>query len=238
MNERTITSEGQGGAANGAGAAQPFVVRDCALIAIATGRRVQNLRELRDALLNISPDSVYYHFWGGLLLPRFEEPEYNNDFAAWARHGLHDERLAERLGVIDPTEFTDVETLRHELVDVIEERMDETESLPSARIDRQFEFIRSQIVVFDTHKRIGHPRELAGSIRHMSVSSIFYHFIDARRRPPEGKDDFRAWLAGCDTEYADLCKRLAAVDPFFVTLAELREQLAAIFGEYFGEPGG
>ena len=50
---------------------EPFIVKDCALIAIATGIRAQNLRELRDRLRDIDLNCVYYHFWGGLLRPRF-----------------------------------------------------------------------------------------------------------------------------------------------------------------------
>jgi len=34
---------------------QPFAVKDCALIAIATGVQAYNLRELRDKLTNIHP---------------------------------------------------------------------------------------------------------------------------------------------------------------------------------------
>ena len=33
----------------------PFVIKDCALIALATGKRVQNLKELRDHLEVVSP---------------------------------------------------------------------------------------------------------------------------------------------------------------------------------------
>ena len=68
----------------------PFAIKDCALIAIATGERALTLKELHDTLLEIDHGSIYYHMWGGLLEPRFEEREFNNDFAAWARHGLHD----------------------------------------------------------------------------------------------------------------------------------------------------
>ena len=32
------------------------------------------------------------------------------------------------------------------------------------------------------------------AVPNMSVGSIFYHFIDARRRSPEMMDDFRTWL--------------------------------------------
>lgn len=44
---------------------EPFAVKDCALIAIGTGERAQNLRELRDRLLTTHPACIYHHFWGG-----------------------------------------------------------------------------------------------------------------------------------------------------------------------------
>jgi hypothetical protein len=206
-----------------------FALKDCALAAIATGRRAQNLRELRDHLLVVHPGSIYYHFWGSLLKPGFDDPEYNNDFAAWAAHALHDIWLAERLGIIDPAQYHDTEALRQELIDQIEERLDHTEFLTWAPRDRQFQFIRSQIVVFDTAKRIKRPHELAAIVPTLSVGSIFYHFIDARRRTPNGMDDFRAWLQTIDKgRYEEVCERLAGLDPYFVTLTELRDQLATI----------
>jgi len=211
----------------------PFIVKDCTLVSISTGKRAQNLREFLDKITTIHPGSIYYHFWGGLLRPRFGDPEYNNDFAAWARHGLHDSRLAERLGIIDPTGFKDIEDLRQEVIEVIEERLDETEFIPWSRVDEQFHFIRSHIVVFDTHKRIEHTKDLVRVIPSMSVGSIFYHFIDARRRCEEAKDDFRCWLIGLKEDYTVLCNELAKIDPFFLQLTELRERLSMVFRDYF-----
>lgn len=210
-----------------------FLVKDCALIALATGKKAQNLKELRDHLLTIHPGSVYYHFWGAMLEPRFEEREYNNDFAAWVRHCLHDDVLAERLSVIDPTEQADMEALRQEVVDIVEQRLDECELIGWSRWDEQFECIRSQIIIFDTQRRITSPPQFLEHVPYMSTSSIFYHFIDARRRTDSGIDDFRSWLQGFEDEYKDLCKLLADVDPYFVTLSELREQLVALFQQYF-----
>ncbi len=208
-------------------------MKDCALAAIATGMRAQNLRELRDNLLNVHPDSIYYHFWGGLLRPRFDDPEYHNDFAIWSRYGLHDAVLAERLGVIDPTDFADMESLRQELIEVIEERLDESDWVPWATSDNQFYFVRSQIVVFDTHLRLERPEHLARAVPRMSAGSVFLHFVDARRRTPGGVDDFRAWLDGCFEGYEDLCASLAKLNPFFSGLTELRTQLASVFSSYF-----
>jgi len=210
-----------------------FRIKDCALAALATGKSAQNLKELRDILVDIDASSIYYHFWGGLLRPRFDDPEYHNDFASWARHALHDGMLAEKLSAIDPVDFPDLEDLRKELIEVIEERLDESEVIPWCEPDAKFHFITSQIVVFDTRKVINKPYELVDAIPAMTRSSIFYHFIDARRRTPENIDDFRAWLKGFNGEYEFLCELLSTVDPFFPTLSELREQLSSIVKEYF-----
>lgn len=218
---------------NSSNGGRTFAFKDCALAAIATGRRAQNLRELRDQLVQVDADSVYYHFWGGRLRPQFDEPEYNNDFAAWSRHALHDHVMAERLSMIDPMEFNTLEELRAELVDMIEERLSEQECLPWAKADEQFSFIRSQIVVFDTHRSIRAPEQLAREIPESSTSSIFYHFIDARMRTREGRDDFSTWLEGFGDTHRQLIAALADVDPYFATLSELRSQLSSVVNNYF-----
>ena len=215
-----------------------FAIKDCALIAIATGQRAVNLKELRDILNSIDPDSIYYHFWGGLLQPRFEEREYNNDFAAWAWYGLHDATLAERLAVVDPSEFTELEDLRQELLGIIEERLDEQGQLSLLYASSRFEFICSQIVVFDTQKRAATPAEMAALLPTLSTGSIFYHFIDARRRLARHDDDFSFWLRGCGDEYQGYCMQLTAIDPYFGSLVQLKEQIAGIFREDFAEVSG
>jgi len=212
---------------------KPLKIKDCDLVAIATGQRAQNLKELRNNLLTCHPGCVYYHFWGGLIRPRFVDPEYNNDFAAWASHGIHDKKLAETLGVVDPTDYKDIENLRNQLIEIIEQRLDESEYLTWSHSDRQFNFIRSEIVVFDTKHIVKNPEELAELISRLSVTSIFYHFIDARRRSPKGEDDFRNWLISVNGEYRQLCNLISQVDPYFITLNELRTQLSQIFNSYF-----
>jgi hypothetical protein len=211
---------------------EDFVLKDCALIAIATGQRALTLRELRDLMLTVTPDSIYYHFWGGLLQPRFEEREYNNDFAAWAWYSLHDAFLAERLAVVDPTESTDLEELRQQILEIIEERLDEREALSWISSDVSFEFIRSQIVVFDTGKRAKTPEELTAILPDISPSSIFYHFIDSRRRLEHHRDDFSFWLSSFEEKYQELCDKLVAIDPYFDSLARLKARLVNLFETY------
>lgn len=214
----------------------PFFIKDCALVALATGRRARMLQEFRNEITQIDESSIYHHYWGGLLQARFEEREFNNDFAAWIRHGIHDAMLAERLAALDPTDFADLELLRHEIIELIDMRLDECESLLWMRATQQFEFIRSQIIVFDTERCLQQPAELASAIEQFSTSSIFYHFIDARRRTQHRCDDFSDWLAGFGTQFNGLRKHIAGIDPYFGSLAELRIQLAQLFQTYFQEP--
>jgi hypothetical protein len=210
----------------------PFAVKDCALIAIATGERANDLRELRDRLETTRPGCIYYHFWGGLLRSRFDDPEYQNDFAVWAYHGLRDRFLAERLALVDPTDFDDLEDLRRELIEIIEERLDENELVSWTSAHQPFQFIRSQIVVFDTGIRISNPKELKELIPQLTVGSVFYHFVDARRRTPNKIDDFSEWLIGFADNYDELFEQIASLDPYFKSLTELRAQLGDIFKEY------
>ncbi len=212
---------------------QPFHVRDCALVMMSTGCKAQNLREFRDCLLRVHEGSVYHHFWGRFLESHFDEPEYNNDFAAWVYHGLHEKDLAERLSVIDPTEFDDIESLRQEVVERIEDRLDQNEFISWARADEQFHFVRSQIVVFDTGIFLEDPSDLPNIVPEMSLGSIFYHFIDARKRTEDRSDDFSAWLVGWGDKYNDLRQEIMALDPYFSSLKELRWMLTERLENYF-----
>ncbi|NIS09216.1 MAG: hypothetical protein GWO07_10720 [Candidatus Dadabacteria bacterium] len=212
---------------------EPLKIKDCDLLAIATGQRAQNLKELRNNLLTCHPGCIYNHFWGVLVRPGFTDPEFNNDFAQWASHSIHDKKLAETLGILDPTDFMDIEDLRGEVIEIIEQRLDESEYLTWAHSDRQFNFVRAEIVVFDTNHTIKKPQHLPRVVSNLSVNSIFYHFIDARRRSAEGGDDIRAWLLTIDGEYKDLCNKLSQLDPYFVTLTELRNHITQIFKKYF-----
>lgn len=217
--------------------ASTFTVKDCALVTLATGRKVRLLQELRNRLEEIDTASLYHHLWGGLLASRFEEREYHNDFAAWVRHGIHDAVLAERLAVLDPTGFADLEALRQEVLEHIDNRLDEAEHLSWSRATLQFEFVCSQIVVFHTHRELERPEELAEVMPELSPSSVFYHFIDARRRTPDRRDDFSDWLSGYGEAYSELQSQLAGVDPYFGSLSELRDELSELFSDYFSGTG-
>lgn len=207
----------------------PFAVMDCSLMTQALGRSAQTLRELRDHIATVPLQSIAHHFYDALLRPAFDDPEYRNDFALWASRQLHDAQLAERLGVIDPLDYPDLRPVRQHMLEVIEDRLAELPYVPQVTRGREFHFLRSRFVVFDTGVRAETPASLGGWIDHLSTGSVFFHFIEARRRPPLRLDDFSAWLADWGPDYVHVRDCLAAVDFQHWSLTELRERVARCF---------
>lgn len=205
-----------------------FIIHDCALLSRTSGLPPAiNLRELRDRLATCGQDVLYHHFCETPLVPSFDNPDYRNDFAVWALLHLGDRVLAERLGIIDPYVSTDLEELRAQVLDVIDERLSEMTTLPSCPPGGEFFFTQAVTVVFDTGARITSPERLPEAIARMTNGAIYYHFLEARRRPPVGSDDFTAWLAGFPDQ-EPWCRALRSVDFAFFTLTELRGELVRV----------
>lgn len=212
-----------------------FYVKDCALATIATGIKAQNLSEFRDKLAVIHQGSIYYHFWRSLLHSTFEYRNYYNDFSYWAHYHLHDDFLAERLELVNPAEFASIEELRRGLLDIVDDRLDEQEMIPWARRGESFTFIRSKIVVFNTPYTLNVPHDMVNLISKLSRSSIFYHFIDARRRTPDSSDDFSNWLKSFGNEYENLITAFHQIDPYFIPLSDLQQKLLHSVTNFFLE---
>lgn len=211
----------------------PFLVKNCSLAAIATGERAGSLLEFRDKLAVVDEWCIYYHFWSGHMNPKFVHSQHHNDFASWAFHCLHDNILAERLSIIDPTECENLEALRQELLETIEKSLDDYEILLWTKKEDRFHFIRSMIIVFETHLKMEHPGNLTHVLPTLPPSSIFYHFIDARSRTPEKMDDFSAWLRMFGDQYDDLIGVIQAIDPYFLSLTQLKDELIGAVDHYF-----
>lgn len=211
----------------------PFAIQDCVLASVATGVKAQNARDFCEKISLVPLGCIFFHFWGGRLRSTVESWEFHNDFSYWASHCLHDDTLAERLEILDPTAYGNIEDLRSEIIEIFESRLDEIEHIPWVKQQEQFHFIHSKIVVFNTRFAVKHPNELVNIIPHLSTSSIFYHFIDARRRTPGNEDDFSAWLKGLPGDYGDLIFQLKKIDPFFISLSDLQAKLITVVMNHF-----
>jgi len=208
-----------------------FIIKDCVLAAIATGQKAGSLSEFRDKLAAIDLECVYYHFWGSRLRPQFIHPDYQNDFASWAFHGLHDQCLAEKLGILDPIEYPNLEDLRKEVLNVVDDHLETMQMIVWSQ-NRQFYFLTSKIIIFDTNQKFERPSDFKAHISLISNNSIFYHFIDAKRRVPEGKDDFSQWLGMFGDEYSQLIQEIQLIDFYFLSLPQIKEKLIELINTY------
>jgi hypothetical protein len=208
---------------------QAFNIKDCAILNIATGVRAKNLKELRDQLLTIHPESIHYHFWAKKLRPDFEGSEYNNDFASWAYGKLHDNKLAERLSLINPGMFSDTKELRKKLIEVIELSLEEDELTQNTKEGEQFQFTRSDIVLFDTGHLISNPGQLKELIPNLPLGAVYYHFIESNNI----SSNIVTFVKNAGDEYSDLAIRLSKLDPYFFTLPELQSRASQIFKDFF-----
>lgn len=211
----------------------PFVVRDCALICRTAGLPpVANLRELRDRVAVCPPASTYHHFCETKLRSSFDDPEYPNDFAFWCARALHDRVLAERLSVIDGYDYDDLEALRSDTLEILDERLVESAAGAWAIQGEQFEFIQAMTIVFDTEVSLHSLFDLANAVQTMAPGSVYFHFVEARRRQPMRQDDFTAWLRDRSDVSPALITELTSIDVHFLTLQELRERLRGVFQRY------
>jgi hypothetical protein len=80
-------------------------------------------------------------------------------------------------------------------------------------------------VAFDTGKRISRPEELLDAIMNMTPGSLYFHFYEARRRPPIGMDDFSAWLQTVKEPTGNFAKAIGSIDFSFFTLSEIKKEL-------------
>jgi hypothetical protein len=207
-----------------------FGIKDCALIAVSVNvPPVYDLRDLAERLEICPTESLYHHFCQTLLRPTFDDPEYHNDLAFWAKHNLHDKTLAERLAVLNPFESATLEDFRLVVLDVVEDRIGELPHISNVQTGDAFRFLQALTVTFETELSVRRPAELPGVAEQMTPSSIWYHFIDARRRNPDHLDDFTLWLGEQGLVDAPWVREFSEIDFYFMSLRELQQEVLSLF---------
>ncbi|UCE25766.1 MAG: hypothetical protein JSU74_06915 [Candidatus Zixiibacteriota bacterium] len=204
----------------------PFAVKDCALITRMGGvDTAVNLRELRERIRVCPEACLFHHFMETLVRPSFDDPEFRNDFAVWSARYLRDRVLAERLGILNPYKFDNLQQLRETVVETIDDRLAELPYVPSVPKGDDFIFMQAATVVFDVGILLESPYQLSETIPQMSYSSIYYHFIEARRRTEERVDDFTAWCKGVEEGCEELVEAFKGIEFYYMTLPELKTTL-------------
>jgi hypothetical protein len=200
-----------------------FEFKQCVTIIKATGKKAKNLREFRDALAVVSEGSIFHHTYQYLLKGHISE--YTNDFSQWAGESLEERALAEQLSNIDPYDFGNIETLRKELLQVVDGYLEGFPEPRDALPGDEFFFNETITLVFQAGVGVRNLAEFVMAIKYVDASSLYYHFFDARRRFEGKSNDFSQWFEE-ELGKKDLAEKLRFIDPFMHSLEGIRMRIA------------
>jgi uncharacterized protein DUF5752 len=217
-------------------AANSFVFSEYFLMPMPTGKKANNLSELLQFLREMTEPVLNYHLWQSRLSIIQPMQEYPNDFALWAATALHDDLLAEKLSDIDPFDYADLNQVREAMVEELEEYLWDS---PHYQVRPGYELHLCEASAVILHSGISARTlgEFCEALQIVGLNSVYYHFVEARRRLGDRKmDDFSRWIAD-NFAMPSLVAAIGEIDIYFYTLAEIRETILALVQEQAGTAG-
>jgi hypothetical protein len=210
---------------------EPFVFNTEHRLVELCGVTASSLQELVRALKEVPGSSIFYHTHHLYLEHHFEKPVFYNQFALWVNEALQEEALAERLGTIDLLAFTSIRQLREAIVERIEEHLAQAEQAPrECAPGNEFHFCRSKSFIMPTGIVARDVAEFVSRLPHVTNSSLYFHFFEARLRLERPTNDFSLWLLGRGEE--DLAIAVDRLNPYSMTLDELKAAIVELCAQY------
>ncbi|MBI3975626.1 MAG: hypothetical protein HY334_04465 [Armatimonadetes bacterium] len=211
-------------------AARLFEFIGCLELKEMLGRTAWDERDLLVGIEEVPQDSIYFHTHSSFLRSRYLQAPYPNDFATWAAIQLRDRVLGERLAVVDPFDYSDVEQLRAELVTIVDDHLSSLQTVPRIVYGEPFHFMRSKLIEIPTGIAVRTLREFRDALARVDLSAIYYHFFEPTRRRRRPDADPAAWVEH-ELELIALATRMRRLNPYVSTLDGMRAQLVALCTE-------
>ncbi len=208
---------------------KPFQFRKGVYLIEALGLRAANLNELLHIVTMVDAEAILFHLLHPFTVQRYMEPEYPNDFAHWAGKVLGDYVVAEKLSLIDLSEYYEPEALRREVSKVLAEYLLEKRPLRNAPEGLELNLTLARRVVLPTGLEAYTREEISVAIARVDSLSIFYHLYEAPLRTRTGENDFALW-AKEHLHDEELAQQLREVQPYLRSIEGSRAALLEIFG--------
>ena len=174
----------------------PFRFVSCIELREVLGKRAMDEHRLLELIEEVPADSIYYHTHSYFLRHAYTQQLYSNDFAAWIVLYAQDRVLGERLGVLDPFDFSDIEQLRDEIVRIMADHLNHsTTVVPRCIVSEPFEFLRSHIIEIPLGMEARSLREFYDALADVEVGAVYNHVCEARMRKKPLSADFADWLS-------------------------------------------
>ncbi len=205
----------------------PFYFNAAAHLIRIGQQKASTLGELAEYLRTCPDASIFQHMFQTLQEHHYIREGFSNDFAHWAFAACNEIGLAERLAAVDVREYTSIQALRETLVGIVEEYLKKNPRTRERIAFEPFYFCASDTVVIPTPLVARNLAEFAEGLKQVSISSIHYHFIQARLRLKLNSNDFSVWLEQ-ELDLGTLADRINRIDIYTSTLQDVRRQILKI----------
>ena len=176
-------------------ATMPFHFVSCMELREVLGKRAMDEHRLLELIEEVPADSIYYHTYSYFLRHAYTQQLYSNDFATWVVLYAQDRVLGERLGVLDPFAFGDIEQLRDEIIRIMADHLNRSTASSRCVVSEPFEFIRSHIIEIPLDLETRTLSEFYGALANVEVGAVYNHVCEARMRKRQLSVDFARWLS-------------------------------------------
>ena len=190
------------------------------------GQVARDEAELLQHLEDVPVQSIHHHMHAYFLRHPYLAGAYPNDFATWAAIQVRDRVLGERLAIVDPFDFEDIEELRQNLIAVIDDHLTRTPVVPRIVYGEPFYFMTTTLIEIPTGLEARNLGELRNGLAGAEVAVVYYHLFEARRR---GGLTFDGWLEAHG--HAGLAEAVRRVHPYTTDLEGLRSRLLQLFDD-------
>ena len=196
-----------------------------------TGKKAYSLGELL-ALIKACPDSsIFYHTFSAFLKMREAQVPFNSDFAIWVSRALNEKALAEKLMAVDLSEYSTIKNLRKRLVAIIEEYREQRPRAFQKTADEPFYLYDVVRIVYLTDKFAYDLESFREVLKHISIYSLYFHFIESRLNTQLQADDFSTWIQE-SLRIPGLAQAIRAIDINVFTLEGLRSRIIQLIDDY------
>lgn len=210
-------------------AENPFLFTGCWELKGMLGRTAWDERQLLEIIEEIPLDSVYYHTHSFFLRHQYIAGPYPNDFATWAAIQLRDHVLGEKLGILDPFDYDNLESLRAEIVTIIDNHLSRLQIIPRIIYGEPFHFMQSRIITVPTGLKANDLAEFCGVLSSTDSSVVYFHTFEAMLRLGRREGDFPIWIKSQLGE-TELASAISQLDLYMSNLEFIRKQIITLCG--------
>ena len=202
---------------------RPFIFKSELWIPRYTGIKVYTVMEFIETLKIIDKFSIFYHMYINIFnyhnLPTF----YTNSISFWFyKNGYL--LLAEKISIIDPLDYYDLDDLRNALVQTLEKNYDK--DLDKKEKLTPFYFIKAEREIIDCERIANTLDQFIEGIKKSSINSLFYHLITSRIENKTLVNDYSSWLLSIGE--AKKAEKINKLDLYIMNLYEVKKEIIKI----------